>query len=66
MGRLDLFQDGETISVRESKVKEDCIVDMLLDRCEGLVASRNGGHVKAFKFEQVLKAHRDIGIVFHH
>ena len=32
MGRLDLLQDGETISVRESKIKEDRIVDMLLDR----------------------------------
>ena len=63
---MDFLQDGETVSVRESKIEEDRIVGMLLDRRVGFLTSRNAGHVKPFKFEQVLEAHRDIRIIFHH
>ena len=31
MGHLDFLQDGETVSVRESKIEENRIVGMLLD-----------------------------------
>lgn len=66
MGTLELLQNRAAISVRQSEIEEDRIVNVLIYERERLATGLYPVHMEPFKFEQILQGHRDIRVILHH